>query len=185
MSDCDIQRELTAEQKGQVYGILSVGCDRETAANFIGCFPADIERAMRLDPAFAKSVRRTEATVELHHMRTVHQAAKDEKNWRTAVWWLERRSPERFGSRGAGTVTARHLKSFLTLLGEGLYSDIEKSEDRERVLARFVQFQKLADDLANDVCGSILDPRGEKSPDEDASAGDEVDSDDFSTDQHD
>ncbi len=142
-----LQLELSAEQKAQVYGILSVGCDRETAANFVGCSPSAIVRAMRNDPGFATTVRRTEATAELSHMRTVQNATKDEKNWRASVWWLERRSPERFGSRSAGTVTARHLKAFLTILGEGLNSDIHDAADRERVMSRFKEYQKLVDDL--------------------------------------
>jgi hypothetical protein len=142
-----IQLELSAEQKAQVYGILSVGCDRETAANIVGCSPADIVRVMRNDLVFAATVRRTEAAAELSHMRTVQNAAKDEKNWRASVWWLERRSPERFGNRSAGTVTARHLKAFLTILGEGLNSDIHDAADRERVMSRLKEYQALVEDL--------------------------------------
>jgi hypothetical protein len=141
MTNALLTTGLTAEQKGQIYGILSVGCDRETAANFIGCSLADIVHAMRQDADFNTSVRRTEAAAELNHMRTVQNAAKDEKNWRAAVWWLERRSPERFGSRGAGTVTTRHLKAFLTLIGDCLNSDIHDPADRERVMARLKEFR--------------------------------------------
>ncbi len=148
--------ELTAEQQGQVYGILSVGCDRETAANYIGCSLADLVRAMRQDAEFGASVRRTEAATELSHMRTVQNAAKDEKNWRASVWWLERRSPERYGSRSAGAVTTRHLKAYLTIVGESLHNDIRNAEDRERVMARFKQFQTLVDDMTDDVCGTAL-----------------------------
>ncbi|HEX4415168.1 MAG TPA: hypothetical protein VH107_16160 [Lacipirellulaceae bacterium] len=151
MTNLAITTELSAEQMGQIYGILSVGCDRETAANFIGCLPADIVRAMRSDAEFNTSVRRTEAAAELNHMRTVQNAAKDEKNWRASVWWLERRSPERFGSRGAGTVTTRHLKAFLTLVAECLNSDIRDAADRERVMTRLKDFQSMADDLADDL----------------------------------
>jgi hypothetical protein len=142
---------ITVEQKGQIYGILSVGCDRETAANFIGRSLTDIVRAMRQDADFSASVRRTEAAAELNHMRTVQNAAKDEKNWRAAVWWLERRSPERFGSRGAGTVTTRHLRAFLSLIGDCLNSDIHDANDRERVLARLQEFQSMVDDLADEM----------------------------------
>ena len=60
---------------------------------------------MLRDADFAAEVRRAEAPVELSHMRNVQNAAQDGKNWRASVWWLERRSPERFGPRGAGTVT--------------------------------------------------------------------------------
>jgi hypothetical protein len=143
--------ELTPEQKGQVFGILSVGCDRETAANFIGCSSADIGQAMRSDPAFAATVRRTEAAAEVNHMRNVQQAAKDEKNWRASVWWLERRSPDRFGSRSAGTVTTRNLKAFLEMLSGCLNEDVQNAEDRERILNRLQQIQRRVDQLADDL----------------------------------
>jgi hypothetical protein len=146
-----IALELTLEQKGQICGILSVGCDRETAAAFIGCSPADIARAMRHDDPFANDVRRTEASAELSHMRNVQQAAKDVKNWRASVWWLERRSPERFGARSPGTITSRHLKTFIQMLADNVNEDVQDIEDRQRILERFEQIQRFAEHLADDL----------------------------------
>jgi hypothetical protein len=149
--------ELTAEQKGRVHGILSVGCDRETAANFIGCSLVDFAEAMKRDSEFAASVRKTEAAVELAHMRTVQQAAKEEKNWRASVWWLERRSPERFGSRGAGTVTTKHLKAFLNVAGAVLNAEIQDPADRERVMNRLTELYALVDDITRDDWQNVAD----------------------------
>lgn len=142
--------ELTPEQKAQVFGILSVGCDRETAANFVGCSLVDITRSMRNDTDFGTSVRRTEAACELYHMRNVHEAAKDEKNWRTSVWWLERKAPERFGPRSAGTVASRHLKAFIQMMGESLCEAIQNADDRDRVHARFRQINELIHQMTDD-----------------------------------
>ena len=99
-----LQCTLTAEQKGRVSGILSVGCDRETAANYIGCTTADLNRAMQHDAEFAADIHRTEASSELSHMRAIHKAAEDAKNWRAAVWWLEMHAPDRFKPRCAPLV---------------------------------------------------------------------------------
>jgi hypothetical protein len=143
--------ELAAEQKGQIFGILSVGCDRETAAAYVGCSPADIASAMRQDISFANTVRRTEAAAELAHMRNVQQAGKDVKNWRASVWWLERRSPERFGARSPGTITARHLKTFIQMLSNNLNSDVRDPDDRQRVLDRLEHIQHFIDDLTDDL----------------------------------
>src|SRR5262245_11314622 len=107
---------LSEEEKSKICGVLSAGCDRETAANYVGCRAADISRAMLRDRPFAAQVRRTEAGCELTHMRTVQDAAKDPKNWRASVWWMERRAPERFGPRGPGSVTLRQLDEFLNVL---------------------------------------------------------------------
>ncbi len=142
--------ELTDEQKAQVYGILSVGCDRQTAANFVGCSLADIRRAMQWDPKFAAGVCRAEAGAELNHMRNIQQAAKDEKHWRASVWWLERRSPERFGPRGPGVVTSRQLKAFIDVLAETLREEIGTSDDQQRVIARLRSLADSVDRMLRD-----------------------------------
>jgi hypothetical protein len=116
---------LTDEKKGQICGVLSAGCDRETAANFVGCRPADISRAMLRDSEFAAQVRRTEAGCELGHMRTVQEATKEAKNWRASVWWMERRAPDRFGPRGASQVTLRQLDEFLNVVADIVSDEIE------------------------------------------------------------
>lgn len=137
---------LTDEQKGRVLGILSVGCDRETASNIVSCSVVGLVRAMRSDAGFGAAVRRSEAAVEVKHMRVVHQVVDDVKNWRASVWWLERRSPERFGRRSAGTVTSRHLKSFLAIIGNLLNDNVHDREDRERVIARLNEYKQLIDE---------------------------------------
>jgi hypothetical protein len=142
-----LQPALTDEQKGQICGILSVGCDRETAANFVGCRTADISHAMMRDRAFAAHVRRTEAGCELGHMRTVQEAAKEPKNWRASVWWMERRAPERFGPRGAGQVTLRQLDEFLNVVAEVVCDEIECQDGQRRVLARMGEAIRELDQL--------------------------------------
>ncbi|HEX5471558.1 MAG TPA: hypothetical protein VFW73_06710 [Lacipirellulaceae bacterium] len=127
---------LSDEQKGQICGILSVGCDRETAANFVGCPIATIGRLMQQDPKFATNIRRTEAGTELAHMRNVQEAAKEAKNWRASVWWLERHSPERFGRRGAGVVTFPQLEAFMEIVAGVLIEEIHDLDDQQHVLTK-------------------------------------------------
>ena len=152
-----IPSELTDEQKGQIFGILSVGCDRQTAANFVGCSLADIRRTMQHDATFAAGVCRAEAGAELNHMRNVQQAAKDEKHWRASVWWLERRSPERFGPRGPGVVTARQLKAFIEILGDALREEVRDADDRQQIVARL---KCLADSIDQMLRDNQMNPSG-------------------------
>jgi hypothetical protein len=142
-----IRTALTDEQKGQVCGILSVGCDRETAANFVGCRPAEISHAMIHDRAFAAHVRRTEAGCELGHMRTVQEATKEPKNWRASVWWMERRAPDRFGPRGAGQITVRQLDEFLNVVADIVCDEIDCRDDQQRVLVRMGEAIRELDQL--------------------------------------
>jgi hypothetical protein len=157
-----INSPLTDEQKGQICGILSVGCDRETAANFVGCSTAEIGRAMRQDPAFAAHVRRTEAGSELSHMRTVQDAAKEAKNWRASVWWLERHSPERFGPRGAGQVTVRQLDEFLQTLVEIVCDEIESEEGQRRMIKRMNDVIRVLDERVRATVPALSATRSEQ-----------------------
>src|SRR5690349_10747214 len=110
------QLVLTTEQKNRIYGVLSVGCDRETAANYVGCSTTDLHRAMQQDAEFAAEVRRTEAGTELTHMQTVRRAVEEPKNWRASVWWLEMHAVNRFKARTIGEVTMRQVDEFVNVL---------------------------------------------------------------------
>jgi hypothetical protein len=125
---------LTDEQKGRICGILSVGCDRQTAADYIGCSLSDLRNLMEHDAAFAKDIRHAEAEAELKNMRNVQDTAREKKEWRASVWWLERRSPERFGRRTAGSVTARQLRGYFTLLTQMLDDRFPDAKERQPFL---------------------------------------------------
>lgn len=143
--------ELTDEQQGRVCGILSVGCDRQTAAHLVGCSVGDIGRAMRSNPRFAADVAHAEASCELNHMHNVQQAAKEKANWRASVWWLECRSPERYGKRGAGEVTARQLKAFVSIVADVLSEEIRDEADRGRLRTRLQSIEDAMDRLLRDA----------------------------------
>jgi hypothetical protein len=145
-----ISPQLSDERKQKICLYLSVGCDREAAAKLCDCTHWDIHCAMQRDAAFADEVRRAEGASELVHVRNVQNASQDAKNWRASVWWLERRSPERFGKRGAGTVTTRQLKAFIAQLATIVTQEISDANDRQRLLDRFDRMIKTLDQLIFD-----------------------------------
>lgn len=130
---------LSETQKDQICSILGVGCDRETAAHVADASTADIHQEMERDPSFAIRVRRTEAVSEWNNMRTVREAAKDVKNWRAAVWWLEMHAPDRFKPRGAGEVTVGQLNEFVGTLTTILADEVRSETDRRRVIQRVLE----------------------------------------------
>ncbi len=141
------QRTLTATQQDQVCGILAVGCDRETAANYAECTTADIHRTMERDVRFADRVRRTEGSTELTYMRTVHKAIEDPKNWRAAVWWLEMHAADRFKPRGAGEVSIAQLHEFLKVLSTIFCEEIQCETDRRRAIGRMYESIRELEEL--------------------------------------
>jgi hypothetical protein len=156
---------LSNEQKQKVCLYLSAGCDRESAAKLVRCSLWDIRCAMQFDAAFGDEVRHAEGASELAHVRNVQNAAQDVKNWRASVWWLERRSPERFGRRAAGTVTTRQLKAFVAQLVAMVVEEMRDADDRRRLLERFDQLVTTLDqlvfedtELASDSAGPASTP---------------------------
>jgi hypothetical protein len=141
---------LTDEQKATIRGILSVGCDRQTAADYVGCSLADIRRTMQQDASFMAEVRRAEAGIELMHMRNVQEAAEKKKDWRASVWWLEQRSPERF-ARKVGSMTAKQLKYFGAMMLDIYREEVRDSADRERLIARFNRLLETIEQMLIDA----------------------------------
>jgi len=138
-----ISYRLSDEQRRNICLLLSTGCDRDTAAKFSRCSPVDLRREILRDPVFATDVRHAEGMSELAHIRNVQNAAQDVKQWRASVWWLERRSPERFGRRAAGTITTRQLQAFIAQLASSMFEAVQDVEDRERLLERLAQLERL------------------------------------------
>jgi hypothetical protein len=147
---------LTEEQMVQICSILSVGCDRETAAGIAECSVADIRRAIAELPQFAIKVRRAEANAELRHMNNILNATKDGKYWRASVWWLERRSPERFARRPAGAITSHQLKQAVVAWSEVLQQEFDSPADQQRISTCLEEITESIELLLDAHCASTL-----------------------------
>ncbi len=138
---------FTDDQKRECCLMISMGCDRETACNYLGMTAEELRYELRLDEAFCRQMLRAEATPEFNHMRNLYKAAKDEKHWRASVWWLERRAPERYARRAPDSLTASQIRQVIEELAETIVGEIDDPQDRQRLLARLVQ---IAEKIRND-----------------------------------
>ena len=135
---------MTDEQKSSATMIATVGCDRESAAKYVGCTIEEFDEAVLRDRDFARELHKAEAGCELAHMRNIQQAAKEDRHWRASVWWLERRVPERYARREVGSVSRKELVRFLSSIASGIASSVRNDEDRRRVLEKI---EELTDPL--------------------------------------
>jgi len=138
---------LTDDQKREFCLILLIGCDHETASNYLGCTLGQLQNALKQDPQFAKQLARAEATPEFIHMRNLHNAAKDEKHWRVSVWWLERCAPERYARRSPDAISAAQLRQIIKELGDAIAGEVASRDDRQRLLTRL---SKIAREVQDD-----------------------------------
>ena len=127
---------LTADQQRELALLASIGCDRQTVCHYVGCSPAELLDALRQRPEFAAQLARAEATAEVLHMRCIHDAVKESKNWRASVWWLERRAPERYGRRAPAGLTVAELQAVIEQLCDVIAAEIVDIQVRERLAIR-------------------------------------------------
>jgi hypothetical protein len=147
---------MTSDQQHDLCAILSVGCDRQTAVDFIGCSLAALRSAMRNDPYLTARMRRAEAGAEIAHMTNIKEAALAKKDWRISAWWLESHAPERFARR-AGSITTRQVRTFIAILNDVLQEILVRPEDRERLVARLRSLSADVESLLHGDATNVID----------------------------
>lgn len=127
---------LDEKKKLEILAILSVGCSRRTAAEYVGCDPRTINRTAERDAEFAEQLRRAENQQELACLKQLQQAARKEQYWRAAAWILERRLPERYGRHAPQLLTLDQVKEILKQLAEIVVEDVPVARYRKNVIKR-------------------------------------------------
>ncbi|QDU86950.1 hypothetical protein Pla175_03040 [Pirellulimonas nuda] len=148
---------LTDEQKQQLLAIASLGCDRLTSSRYVGASVEALRGAIDADPRFAVDLVRAEAQAELAHMKNVHHASQDEKNWRVSVWWLERCRPERYAPQRAGAVTEQDVDQLMGLIREAIEEEVADPAERDRVYDR-LELAARKIDRAIEAAGGAQSP---------------------------
>lgn len=127
---------LDEVKKKEIVAILSQGCSRRRAAEYVGCSHRTIRNTALRDPQFAEALARAEAQSEISCLTNVRKAAKKEQYWRAAAWVLERRYPEDYALRRPGTVTVEQMIDVLKQVADILMDETEDSRVRQRIRRR-------------------------------------------------
>jgi hypothetical protein len=90
---------LDEEKRRKIIAMLANGSSRRVAANYVGCAPSTITRAILRDGEFAAAVAQAEQNTEIDALRHIRNAARNNRYWRAAAWLLERRNPQDFAKR--------------------------------------------------------------------------------------
>lgn len=128
----------TDEQRERFCGMITIGCDRETAGKFLDWSPADLRRELQ-DAGFARKLARAEAAPEFRHMRNLYNAAEDVKHWRVSIWWLERCVPHRYARRPPGAISTVEMRRIVDKLADVVMAEVASPDDRQQVLDRLAQ----------------------------------------------
>jgi hypothetical protein len=131
--------EQAATERGKILGMVFMGCEVDIAAHTVGWSEQRLADECHNYPEFAKELAEREGMVELHHMRNVHKAAEDVKNWRASSWWLTQRASERRRRKKGLAFTCDEILLFLEELVDIVFATIANDEDRDRLITRLLE----------------------------------------------
>ena len=135
---------LDEGRRREIVAILSVGCTRRAAADYVGCSVTTILRTARRNPDFAEAIRRAESASQVATLTKIQKAADKPQYWRAAAWLLERRHPDDFARRGPDVITRPQLRELMSRLASLIVEEVT-GRTRKRLLKRlFVLIRSLA-----------------------------------------
>ncbi len=139
-----MEESLTTFDRATFCAILHLGCDRATACKFLGVSVEQLAAEIDRNAEFAQQAHRAEAKAEVDHMRNVREAALDEKNWRTSVWWLERQERELDGAEESSLWNSpATVRATLNKLIEIVMVEVDDPIRRHSVIAKLHQIECL------------------------------------------
>lgn len=127
---------LDDAKKREICAILAVGCNRETAARYVGCHPHTIRNTAHREAPFALELERAESKHEVKHLAFISKAAEEGKYWRAAAWALERKYPGRYGARRPDMFTVEQVSHVLSQFAAVVLEEVPEASQRERILSR-------------------------------------------------
>jgi hypothetical protein len=131
------EERFTEWQRSKLCDVILLGCDRATACDYVGVSPAELQQELERDEKLEREVARAEAQAAVRHMGNVHKAAEDEKNWRTSVWWLERREQARPTGDPYAPSDA-HVAELVDELAKIVVAVIVDAEMQQRLIERLL-----------------------------------------------
>ena len=127
---------LTPDKQIIVIALLSLGFSRRTVARHVGCTHTTIARAAERDPHFAFQIADAEMRADFGALKQVRDASKQDKYWRAAAWFLERRLPDEFGKRPAHSFSGDQVMALLAEVFSYTIGALKESE-KDRFLRAF------------------------------------------------
>ncbi len=163
MAKCGRRPVLDEIKRREIVAILSMGCTRRAAANYVGCAPSTIRRTARRDDNFARQLRHAESQSEVRHVKNINTAAEEARYWRASAWVLERKFPDEYGVRGPDVITVEQILLLLTRFAEIVAEEVPEEKTRQRILERL---DELTASLREPSPDEPIDEPPDEPPDE-------------------
>ena len=142
-------RKLDKVMQTRVCSVISFGGTREMAARVVGCNRWTIWEMAKKDKEFAKALREAEEAPEVQLLETVFNAANTGKQWRAALWALERMFPERFAKRSPTAFTLEQMQEVIDTIIATISRSVPGKVTRETIRRKIESYARALGSTSN------------------------------------
>jgi hypothetical protein len=149
-------------KQSDIVAIISMGCSRRTAAQYVGCSHSTIQYTAEHNKNFAEKLERARAQAVLTYVKHVNVAAKKPQYWRAAAWMLERLLPNEYAAQRPNVITAEQMSRLLACLSRIVVDEVPIAEYRKNIIKRMNKLirmvgTKAPDKYMNNVGNALID----------------------------
>jgi len=123
-------------KKAEILAVLATGCNRQSAANYVGCDLKTIYNTALRDPQFEEKLVNRETSSEIAHLVNLKNAGKETRFWRASAWFLERLLPDRYAARTPDTFTVEQFSRLVSAIAQMMVEEVPVDRYRKKMLAR-------------------------------------------------
>jgi len=127
----------------EIVAIISMGCSRRTAAQYVGCAHSTIQYTAEHNEKFAEKLERAQIQAVVTHVKNINAAAKKPQYWRAAAWVLERLMPNEYAAPHPNVITAEQMSRLLAYLSRIIVDEVPIAEYRKNIIKRLGELTKI------------------------------------------
>jgi len=147
---------LDGDQQGRVCALVSLGMSPQTSVELVGGDAVTLAHTAAADPQFALRLKKSAAEHEAGLLARIDKAAQSPRDWRAAVWLLERTRPNKYGRRRPRTITEEQFHKAMRTFARGLIDCVQDASARRRIV-QYLKRQGLDADESGVPTGPAAD----------------------------
>jgi hypothetical protein len=146
VAKCGRPPVLDEGKQREIVAIISMGCSRRTAAQYVGCAHSTIQYTAERNEKFADKLERAQSQAVVTHVKNINSAAKKAQYWRAAAWALERLNPEEFAAPHPNAITIEQASRLLDCFARIVIEEVPVDAYRKSIIKRLGELTKMVNE---------------------------------------
>lgn len=148
---------LDEGKQREIVAIISMGCSRRTAAQYVGCDRKTIQNTAERNEKFAEKLERAQSQAVVTHVKNINSAAKKAQYWRAAAWALERLNPEEYATPHPDMISLEQVSRMIDGFARIVIDAVPVDAYRKSIIKRLGDLTKMVSESVPCKPGKEID----------------------------